>query len=217
MARCITCNVLYMRQFCRFLYCLAWFDTVEFNRLPCPKNEMHDDAFFANPFHYQLTMFEIRVLIWQSRFFHAHIAYVINTDKIIAAFFRISYCLLDLIRLNSIVCHVQTTRYTMIQISLIDPAINWLFGIRVLIWLSWLLHAHIAYISDGDKIIAVFSRICHCLHDFIRLNSIVGDVQTTRCTMIWFSMFDSDINWLCSKCVYSRGYLDSSILILHMK
>ena len=57
---------------------------------------MYDDAVLANRFHYQLTMFGIRVLIWQSRYFHAHIAYVIDTDKIIAAFFRISYCLLFL-------------------------------------------------------------------------------------------------------------------------
>ena len=147
MVRCITCNVLHMRQFCRFFYFLVWFDTVEFNRLPCPKNGMYDDAVFANRFHYELTMFGIRVLIWLSRFLHGHIAYVIDTDKIIAAFFRISYCLLALIRLNSIVGYVQTTRYT----------------------------------------------------------------------MIWFSMIDSDINWLCLMCVYSRGYLDSLILILHMK
>ena len=84
---------------------------------------MYDDAVLANRIHYQLPMFGIRVLIWQSRFFHAHIAYVIDTDKIIAAFFRISYCLIDLIRLISIVCHDQTTRYTMMQFSLIDFAI----------------------------------------------------------------------------------------------
>ena len=101
-------------------------ETVEFNRLPCPNNEMYDDAVFANRFHYQLTMFGIRVLIWLSWFCHAHIACVINTDKIAAAFFRISYCLLDLIRMNSIVCHDQTTRYTMMQFSLIDSAIIWL-------------------------------------------------------------------------------------------
>ena len=76
---------------------------------------MYDDAVFAIRFHNQLTMFGIRVLIWLSRFVHAHIAYEIDTDKIIAAFFRISYCLLDLIRLNLIVCHDQTTRYTMIS------------------------------------------------------------------------------------------------------
>ena len=86
-------------------------------------NEMYDDAVFANRFHYQMTMFAIRVLIWQTRFFHADIAYVIDTDKIIAAFFRISYYLLDLIRLNSIVCHDQTTRYTMMQFSLVDSTI----------------------------------------------------------------------------------------------
>ena len=87
----------------------------------------------------------------------------------------------------------------------------------ILIWLSCLFHAHTAYITDGAKIIAAFCQISYCLNDFVRLNSIVGDVQTTRCTMIWFSMTDSDINWLCLKYVYSRGYLDSLILILHMK
>ena len=84
---------------------------------------MYDDAVFASRFDYQLAMFENRVLIWLSRFFHAHIAYEIDTDKIIAAFFRISYGLLDLIRLNSSVCHDQTTRYTMMQFSLSDSVI----------------------------------------------------------------------------------------------
>ena len=125
----------------------AWFDTLEFNRLPCSNNKIYDDADVADRFRYQSAM----------------------------------------------------------------------FGIRVLIWLSWLLHAHIAYITDGAKIIAAFSRISNCFHDFILLNSIVGYVQTTRYTMKWFSMTDSDINWLCLKCGYSRGYLDSLILIFHMK
>ena len=125
----------------------AWFDTLEFNRLPCSNNKIYDDADFADRFRYQFAM----------------------------------------------------------------------FGIRALIWLSWLLHAHIAYITDGAKIIAAFCRISYCLHDFIRLNSIVGYVQTTGSTMIWLSMIDSDINWLFLKCEYSRGYLDSLILILHMK
>ena len=116
MVRCITCNVFHMRKFCRFFYCLAWSDTVEFNRLPCPNNEMHGDAVFAIRFRYQLPI----------------------------------------------------------------------FGMRVLIWLSWLLHAHVAYITDGSKIIAAFCRITYWLHDLIRLNSIVGYVQTTKCTMIWF-------------------------------
>ena len=107
-----------------FFYCLAWFDTVEFNRLPCSNNEMYDDAVFADRFRYHLTMFGIHVLIGLSRLLRGHIAYETDTDKIIAAFFRISYCLHDLIRLNSIVCHVQTTRYTMMWFSMIDSDIN---------------------------------------------------------------------------------------------
>ena len=53
---------------------------------------MYDDAISADRFRYQLTMFEIRVLIWQSRLVHAHIAYDIDTAKNIAAFFQISNC-----------------------------------------------------------------------------------------------------------------------------
>ena len=40
----------------------------------------------------------IYILPFQLTYIRAHIAYVIDNDKIIAAFFRISYCLLDLIR-----------------------------------------------------------------------------------------------------------------------
>ena len=147
MVRRVTCNVYHMLKFCRFFNCLTWFDTVEFNCLPCPNNALYYDAVFVDRFHCQLNMFGIRVLIDLAPHFYAPIAYEIDNVKIIAAFCRISYCLNDLIRLNSIVCHVQTT----------------------------------------------------------------------RCTMMWFSVIDSDINWLCSKCVYWQGYLDSLILILHMK
>ena len=61
---------------------------------------MYDDAVFADRFLYQLTMFEIQVLIRLSRILHAHIAYELDTAKIILAFFRNSYRLQDLIRLN---------------------------------------------------------------------------------------------------------------------
>ena len=59
---------------------------------------MYDDADFADRFRYQLAMFGNRVLIWLSRLFHAHIAYVVDTIKITARFLRMSYCLLDAIR-----------------------------------------------------------------------------------------------------------------------
>ena len=140
MVRCLTCNVFYMQQFCRFYYCLAWFDTVEFNRLLCPDNEMYDNAVFADRFRYQLTTFEIRILIWLSRLLRTHIAYEIDTSNIIAAFCRISYCLHDLIRLNSIVRHVQTTICTMMWVSMIDSDINWL----CMKCAYWFLHTHIA-------------------------------------------------------------------------
>ena len=126
MVRCITCNVFHMRKFCWFFHCLAWSETVEFNRLPCPNMEMYGDAVFDIRFRHQLATFRMCVLKWLSRLLPAHIAYEIDTDKNIAAFLRISYSLLDLIRLNSIVCHDETTRYTMMQFSLIDSAIIWL-------------------------------------------------------------------------------------------
>ena len=68
---------------------------------------MYDDADFAVRFLYQLNVFGIRVLIGLSRLCHAHIAYETDDAKIIPEFCRISYCLYDLIRLNSIVCHVH--------------------------------------------------------------------------------------------------------------
>ena len=68
--------------------------------------------------------------------------------------------------------------------------------------LSWLLHAHIAYEIDTAKLIAAFCRIYYFFHDLIRSHSIVRHVQTTRCTMMLFSMIDSDINWRCWKCLY---------------
>ena len=51
------------------------------------------------------------------------------------------------------------------------------FGIRVLLALPRLCHAHIAYETDGAKIILEFCRISYYLYDLIRLNSIVCNVQ----------------------------------------
>ena len=126
MVLCVTCNEFHMRQFSRFFYCLAWFDTVEFNWMPCPNNEMYDNVVFAYRFRCQLTVFGIRVLICLYRLLHARIAYEIDTPKIIAASCRISYWLHDLIRLNSIVCHAQTTTCTMMRFTPFDSDINWL-------------------------------------------------------------------------------------------
>ena len=85
---------------------------------------MYYDAVFADRFRYQLTMIGVRVLIGLSRLRRAHIAYEIDTAKITAALFGLSYCLNDVIRLNSIFSHVQTTKCTMMRISLFDSSIN---------------------------------------------------------------------------------------------
>ena len=146
MVRCTTCNVSHMRQFCRFFYYLAWLYTAEFNRLSCPNNKMYDDAVFADRSRHQLTMFEIREVIGLSRLVHANISYEVVTTKIIAALCRISYSLHDLIRMNSIVCHVQWARCTIMWFLVIDADINWLmFKACILIGLSRLIGTHIAY------------------------------------------------------------------------
>ena len=85
---------------------------------------MFDDAAVADRIRYQLAMYGIRLLIWLSRLLPDDIAYEIDTAKINAEFFRISNFLHDLIRLNLIVCHVQTATCTMMRFSLIDSAIN---------------------------------------------------------------------------------------------
>ena len=56
---------------------LAWFDTLEFNRLPWSINKIYDDAVFADRFSYHLTMFEMCILIRLSRLLNTQIAYEI--------------------------------------------------------------------------------------------------------------------------------------------
>ena len=90
--------IRYCQNHCRIFpnfQLFAWFDTLDLNRLPCSNSKIYDDTVFAGRFRYQLTMLGIHLLIWLSRFSYAHIAYVIDTDKIIAAFSRIFYYLLD--------------------------------------------------------------------------------------------------------------------------
>ena len=102
-------------------------------RMPWPNNKMYDDAIYADRFRYQLTMFGIRLLIGLSRLIHAHVAYETDGAEVIAAFCRISYCLHDLIRLNSIVCHVERARCMMMLYSMMESDINWLM-LRCVYW-----------------------------------------------------------------------------------
>ena len=55
----------------------AWFDTIEFNRMLCSNNKMHDDIVFNDRFWYQMTMFEVCIFTGLSRLLDTHIAYEI--------------------------------------------------------------------------------------------------------------------------------------------
>ena len=85
---------------------------------------MYDDAISADRFRYQLTMFGIQVFIGFSPVIHAHIVYETKGAKMIAAFRRVIYCLHGLIRLNSILCHVQRARCTMMWFWMIESDIK---------------------------------------------------------------------------------------------
>ena len=56
-------------------------DSVEFNCLPSPNNKMYDDAVYAGQFRYQLTMFEVFILIGLSRLLDIHVEYEIAILK----------------------------------------------------------------------------------------------------------------------------------------
>ena len=76
-----------------------------------------------------------------------------------------------------------------------------MFGTHRLIGLSRLLHAPIAYDTDGTKMIAAFCRISYSLHDLIQFKSIVSHVQRARCTMVWFSIIVPIWIDLCEVCI----------------
>ena len=65
------------RSILPYFLLFAWYDTVEFNRLPCSNNKMYDDAVFADRFRCKLTMFDECILIGPSRLFDTHISYEI--------------------------------------------------------------------------------------------------------------------------------------------
>ena len=158
---------------------------------------MYDDVIFADRFRYPLTMFGNPVLIKLSRVLDAHIAYEADPAKIIAAFCWIYYCLCDYLKLNSIDCRVQTTICTMMEFSLVDSVIH---RICLRVMYGYVIStpsSSYCICNRYFKYIAAFCRISYCLYDYIRLNSIACRVQTTRCTMMQFSLIDSDIHCLC--------------------
>ena len=134
-------------EICRISHCCAWFDTVEFIRLPCPNDKMYDNEVCIHRFRYPLAVFKIRVLIGLSWLLPAHIAYVIDISKIIAAFCWISYCLHNFIRMFSF-NRLPCPNDKMYNYGVFTDRFRYqltMFEVCILIWLSRLDHAHIAY------------------------------------------------------------------------
>ena len=123
----------------------------------------------------------------------------------------------DLILSNSIACRVQTTRCTMMRFSLIDSAVNWLFGIRELIGLSRLIHAHIAYKID------ICQNHSSILPNFL-LFAWFDTVEFNRLSCSNKKMYDEAVfadrfryQFKCLKLGYWYPFLDCIMLILHTK
>ena len=164
-----------MRQFYLISHCLAWSDTIEFNRRPCPNDKIYDDEIFADRFRYQFRMFEVRLLIGLSRFLSARIAYEIAIAKITAEFCRISHCLawIDTVEFNRLPCINDKMYDHEIFAGRFRHQLT-MFEKKLLIGLSRPLDDHIAYEISIAKITAVFFRIYHCLawFDTVDLNSL---------------------------------------------
>ena len=133
MVRFITCNVYHMRQFCRLLLLLSmiWYCRIQFAR------RVQTTRF--SMMRFSLDDSAVNWLCWNSsidgasRLLHADIAYEFDTAEIITSFFRISYWLHDLMRMNSIACHVSTTKCTMMRFTPADSDINWQY-LQCLYW-----------------------------------------------------------------------------------
>ena len=131
---------------------------------------------------------------------HAHNAYQIDTAKIITEFWRIFnyfawFNTAEFIRLQC----TNDKRYDDVVFANLFRYQFAMFEFRLLVGLSWILHAHNAYKNDNSKIIAQFCRISFVFAWLYTVEFNCFRVQTTRCTMMWFSLIDFYINWLCTK------------------
>ena len=118
-------------------------------------DNIYDNEVFIRRYCYQLAIFGIRIFIWLYSLLHAHFVYVIDIAESVAAFCRISYCLHNLIWLNSFnrrPCRNDKTYDDDVFTDRIRYQIT-TFEVCILIGLSWLLHAHTAYEIVLSKII----------------------------------------------------------------
>ena len=112
----------------------------------------------------------------------------------------------DLIRLNSIVCRLETIRCTTTKFSLIFSVINWL-RLNLEYWYGYfetfVLILRIKYLLPRS--LQKFDEFAIVWRDWNRLKSVVCRALTTWSTMLTFSRVDSVINWLFLKGVYWQG------------
>ena len=162
---------------------------------------MYDGQILAGRFRFQLTMFEISIGL--SRLLHAHIAYEIAISKITAEYCEFLIVQPDLMLLSSIVCRVQTTRSTIMKFELIYSVVNWQYlqcthGYGYLDSFIIMLRM----IQLVPKLPLKSAEIPIVGHDLMRLISIIYRIQTSRCTMMKFSLVDFVLNRHCLKCKY---------------
>ena len=185
MVRCSTCNMLHNDKLLQIflLFSMIWYCRVQ----SLDVSERHDVRWCSLRWSILLSLDHVwewiidKIISTRSCSYCIWKRYCQNHRSILPKFLFLLY---DYILLNSIDFRVQSKRCARIKFSLIDSVIDWLCWNRVLIGLSRLLHTHIAYETDTVKMIAAFYRISYCLHDLIRLNSIVCRGQTTRYTTI---------------------------------
>ena len=129
---------------------------VEFNHLPRSNDKICDNDVFADRFRCQLTTFEIRILVSQSRFLHANMAYEIAAAKITARICRNSHCFSGFDRIVFI--RLPTLNDKIYDNEAFADRFRYqltMFEIRIFIGLSRVLHDHIAYEIVISKIITV--------------------------------------------------------------
>ena len=189
----------------------------KFNHLQCPTDKINVDEIFADRFRFQLTTFEMYVLMWISQ--------LSCSDCKLNNYFQnysrnlLNFTLLSMIWSGWMQWSAEPKR-------------------QVVPWRSfrWSVPLSIDYVWNWNFAKAIWTPACsYCawnsciqnhsgkLQDFPLFSMIwCGWIQSSaepkRQVVRWwrFRMVHSAINWLCLKCVYCQSYLDSFMVILHM-
>ena len=199
MVRCITCNVLHMRQLCRFLYCFSmiWYCRIQ---SPAVSKERHVrwcgfrqsiPLSIGYVWNSSIDM-AISILVWS---YCICIIYWQNHRSILPNFLLFAW--FDTLEFNRLQCS-NNKIYDDVDFAVRFRYQLHMFRIRVLIWLSWLLHAHIAYITDGAKSLqhsAECPIVCTILYGWMQSSAVFKqqDVRWYGCQ--WSILISIDYLW----------------------